>query len=339
MKDILRLAGIICIVATISSVTSHVLIAWLKIETSFGDHWSVDPKGAGQSAFVAGSSLAGDGISWSVVADEIGLGFEGWGVAGSSPSEWEQFQHLTKHTHKTIFVVSAYDLNEYFISSFFADIVPLWQTIKDIRESHVEWDFSKRLLSTYPLMTFQAVFPTAGRSFGVIGGLREHFVELFRPLFLIQSEAGPTLSFDQANSMPEYKKERISNWSSGLKLRRLVGMRIACQGRHEFNGPKRLAFIRSLRKASEQGHVMVVVLPVSPTYRKEFLTVEMNRELEGALDEARTSVPIARWIRLDQANELDTDYYFWDLVHMNLYGQEIATEAFLVRLRELKGLQ
>jgi hypothetical protein len=84
---------------------------------------------------------------------------------------------------------------------------------------------------------------------------------------------------------------------------------------------------------------VVVVLPVSPAYVKEFLTEDVNREFEKALAEARTSVPTAHWIRLDQMNELSSNEYFWDLVHMNSYGQKIATEAFLARWRESKGLQ
>ena len=76
----------------------------------------------------------------------------------------------------------------------------------------------------------------------------------------------------------------------------------------------------------------MVVLPVSPAYAKEFLVSEASQSFESALTEARQAVPQARWIRLDRLESLNSDGYFWDLVHMNSYGQRIATEAFLGEL-------
>jgi hypothetical protein len=49
-------------------------------------------------------------------------------------------------------------------------------------------------------------------------------------------------------------------------------------------------------------------------------------------------VPQAHWIRLDQFDELRSNEYFWDLVHMNAYGQQIATVAFLGQLKKISGL-
>jgi Mg2+ and Co2+ transporter CorA len=143
------------------------------------------------------------------------------------------------------------------------------------------------------------------------------------------------MSLNEASTTKEYKKEKISNWSSGRMLRRLASLRSACQGIHTFNGPKRLALMRMLRQAQEQGLAVAVVLPVSPAYAQEFLNPEVKREFEEVLADLQRSVPQAHWIRLDQLNELNSNEYFWDLVHINSYGQRIATEFFIKQLKKI----
>ena len=214
-------------------------------------------------------------------------------------------------------------------------MVPLGQTIKDLRESNAEWSFWKRVLSMYPQNYLRALFPSVGRSFGIIGGVREKFERYVKAFFSFESEAGPTQPFIETAS----KGTRISGWSPSMMIRRLVGMRSACQDMHAFNGPKKLAFFRMLRQAQEQSRGVVVVLPVSPAYVKEFMTSEVRREFELALAEARHGFPKVQWIRLDQLNELNSNEYFWDLVHMNSFGQKIATEEFLRQFVEITGRQ
>lgn len=330
---------IISVVVAITAIISRSITASLGIETTPSGYWVTGPGAGRASVFLAGSSLAGDGLAWKEISDVLNLRIEGWGVAGSSPSEWERFQHLATQAKVTVLVVSSYDLNEYFLSDFRAEVVPLGQTIKDLRQSRADWPYSKRLLSLYPLTYLRMLYPTAGRSDGVMVGVRENLRKLVRAVFPLESEAGPTLSFNETASTQEYKKEKISSWSSGRMLRRLASLRSACQGKHAFNGPKRLAFLRMLRQAQEQGRAVVVVLPVSPLYTKEFLTPEVKREFEEALTEAQHSVPKARWVHLDQLNELNSNEYFWDLVHMNSYGQKVATEAFLGQLMDFTSLQ
>ena len=339
MKARLQFVIIMCAVATITAIVSHSFVSWLRIETRSGGYWSVGRETARQSAFLAGSSLAGDGLSWRKISDELNLRIEGWGVAGSSPCEWEQFQQLATQTKLTILVVSPYDLNEYFLSDFRADVVPLRQTINDLLDSRADWSFWKRVLSQYPRKYLRIVYPTAGRSVGVMAGVRDELTKAVQVVIPIQSEAVPTLSFTENASTQDYHREKISNWSSGRMLRRLAEMRGASQGKHAFNGPKKLAFFRMLRQAQQRGRTVVVVFPVSPIYAKEFLTSEVNREFEAALIEVQHSAPEASWIRLDQVKELNSNEYFWDFVHMNSYGQTIATEAFLPQFIESTGLQ
>lgn len=325
----LQLVVILATVMSLTAIVSHSITAWLKIETTPSGYWVIGQGEGRTSVFLAGSSLAGDGISWRRIGDELNLTIGGWGIAGSSPDEWEHFQDLVPGAKLMILVVSPYDLNEYFLSDFRAEVVPLGQTIKDLRESNADWSFWKRVLSMYPQNYLRALFPSVGRSFGVIGGGREKLEGYAKTFFPIESEAGPTLSFNETASAPEFKKEKVSDWSPSMMTRRLVGMRSASHDMHGFNGPKRLAFLRMLRQAQEQSRGVVVVLPVSPAYAKEFMTSEVNQEFEQALSGVRDSFPKVQWIRLDQLSELNSNEYFWDLVHMNAYGQKIATEEFL----------
>jgi hypothetical protein len=322
-------------VALIGAIISHSIIAWLGIETSFGGHWVIGPGDGKPSIFVAGSSLAGDGLSWVRISEVLNLRIEGWGVAGSSPCEWERFQHQAKETQLTFIVVSPYDLNEHFLCDFRAEIVPLRQTFKDLWDSRANLHFFKRLLSLYPLTYVRMLLPTAGRSEGVMVGVREKLKKLAGTVFPMESEVGPTLALDESVLAQEYKKEKIDNWDPGRTLRRLAGMRSACQGLHAFNGPKRLAFRRMLRQGQEKGRVVVVVLPVSPIYTREFLSSEVKLKFEEVLAGVRRSFPQTIWIRLDQVDELNSNEYFWDLAHLNTYGQKIATGVFLGQLRKL----
>lgn len=327
-----ELLTIICTVALIAAFVSHSITSWLRIETAPGGYWVIGPGEGEASVFMAGSSLARDGLSWQLIASRLNRRIEGWGIAGSSPQEWERFQHLETHTKLTILVVSLYDLNEYFLSDYRAQVVPLTQTIEDLWQTDLDWTFHKRVLSEYPLTYVRTLLPTAGRSTGVIRGLREKAESYLNPLGDKEAEGASVLSFN------DFKKETITDWSQGMMLRRLVAMRIACQGRHVFNGPKRLAFLRMLHQAREQGSAVVVVLPVSSAYVKELITTEVQQHFEEVVAEAQHSFEEVHWVRLDQLDGLSTNEYFQDLVHMNSNGQKIATEALLDRIREFTTL-
>ena len=79
----------------------------------------------------------------------------------------------------------------------------------------------------------------------------------------------------------------------------------------------------------------MVVLPVSPAYSNEYLIPEVKQEYEKALTNVQHRFPRSLWIRLDQLDELNSNEYFWDLVHINANGQKIATEAFIRQLKKI----
>ena len=160
--------------------------------------------------------------------------------------------------------VDVYDLNEYHLCEGRANVVPLAQTILDLWQSNTDWQFSKRLLSRYPLSYLQKLFPTAGRSEAVLVGLRRQLPERLRSSSAAEERAnslvlprGPVMNFGETN-------KKVSDWTPSRTLWRLAQMRSETGGKHAFNGVKSLAFERMLLRAQKQGSVIVVVLPVSP---------------------------------------------------------------------------
>jgi hypothetical protein len=328
----LQLVLALCAATVITALISHIVVAWLKIETTTGKPWKIGPVDK-PLAFMAGSSLAANGISWGDISTDVGLRIGGWGVAGSSPWEWEIFQQKPPPAQVTFLVVSIYDLNEQFLCDFHADVVPLVHTVNDLRRSRADWHFSKRVLSQYPLNYVRVLFPTVGRSDGVMWGMRDQLSYALRLSTDATSESRPTLSVGKSTRSEDSKKGTIRDWEPARMLRRLASMRVACQGRHSFDGPKNLAFLRMLRQGQQQGRVVVVVLPVSRAYSENFVTARVSGDFEKALANARQLIPEAQWVRLDRLPNLNSNGYFWDLVHMNTNGQQIATQALLSHLR------
>jgi hypothetical protein len=134
-------------------------------------------------------------------------------------------------------------------------------------------------------------------------------------------------------------KERVSDWDSARLQRRLISMRAACQGKHTFNGPNKMALERLLERAGHQGEVMMVVMPVSPIYHKEFLTPRVMEDFEEELADLQLRVPQTKLVRLDHLPALEDNSMFYDFVHLNMYGQQIATAAFLNQLKKPSNLQ
>ena len=315
-----------------ASLTTHAVVRWLGIRTG-GVSYSVLGIGNRTDRGLAeGSSLMRSGIRWQEVSDAVGATIENWFVAGSSPSEWEMLQRRAPDVHLTFIAVSAYDLNEDFPCDYRSNVVPLRQTINDLRQSHSDWQFSKRLLSQYPLKYVRIFFPTVGRSDGVMVGLRREFAKLVSPWMRIEAEAGPAVGAGNNGTAENDQREKLTEWTQARVLRRIALMRSAGGGKQRFNGPKKLALLRMLEQAHRQGEVLVLVLPVSGIYTREFLSPEVTAQFEATLSAAQRAVPVARWFRLDQVPGLDSDDNFWDLVHLNVYGQRIATKAFLDQL-------
>jgi hypothetical protein len=323
---------VLSVALAIVSVIDHATVVWLRIRTGGIDQRHLATLQGAPVALAQGSSLMLDAISWQRVANSIRVSVENWFVAGSSPSEWEVLQHRARDVHLTFIAVSAYDLNEDFLCDYRADVVPLDQTINDLRQSHSDWQFSKRVLSQYPLKYVRLFFPTMGRSDGVMVGLRGKLAKLLSPWMKIETEAGPAIHTGNNEGTENAQTEKLTHWAQARTLRRIALMRSACGGKQRFDGPKKVALLRMLKQAHRQGDVVVIVLPVSNIYTREFLPSPVIAQFEASLSAARQAVPAARWFRLDQLPELNSDNNFWDLVHLNLYGQQIATKAFLEQL-------
>ena len=316
----------------LASLGNYAVVHWLGIGTGGVDYKILGAQNGAPRALVEGSSLMRDAISWQRVSDAAAVTIENWFVAGSSPSEWEVLQRQAPDVRLTFIAVSAYDLNEDFPCDYRANVVPLYQTVNDLRQSHSDWQFSKRILSQYPLKYVRILFPTVGRSDGVMVGLRGKFAKWLSPWMRIEAEAGPAIGAGNNPGTENEHRDKLTEWTQARLLRRTALMRTACGGRHRFDGPKKLALLRMLEQAHRQGQVVVIVLPVSDIYAREFLSPQVTAQFEATLSTAQRAVPAARWFRLDQLSDLKSDNNFWDLVHLNVYGQQNATKAFLDQL-------
>jgi hypothetical protein len=328
----LALASAIAIL--VAACGSHLLATWLKIKTTAAQAYTIGQPNGRPPAFLAGSSLANYGISWQQIAGKVDMEIRAWGIAGGSPFEWEQFQKKVPDAGTTFIVVSAYDLDESMICDFRADLVPMSDTIKTLLTIHADWDYSERALSQYPMTWLRTLFPTLGRSRGIMGDLRIKIKNAIWPSAgTSETAAGPTLKFGQTDPDDEYKKQRISDWSKSKMAGKIIAMRAFFHGSQSFCGPKKLAFERMLQYADQRGRTVVVLLPVSASYSKEFMLPEAVHKFEDALAEAQSSAPRAQWFRVDQVPAFSSDENFCDLVHMNIFGQKTITEAFLAWLK------
>jgi hypothetical protein len=276
----------------------------------------------------------GDALAWPRIGATAGRGVETWFVAGSSPWEWEASQHRAPQAQLTFLVVSAYDLNENFLCDFHPNVVSLSATVRDLLQSRPGWPLCKRVLSQYPLMYTRIAFPTASRSGGVMEGLRDKAAQLLTRGHPTEPRARPTApTGGTASVWSNDKAERISDWPKSRAQRRLAALRSACGGLHSFRGPKRQALLRMVRRGQQSGHVVVVVVPVSPLYQDEFMPPEVTALFNESLAEVQRSDPQVQWVRLDHLPALASNDYFWDLVHMNQQGQALATDAMLSGLK------
>src|SRR5436190_9829116 len=118
MKRRTELIFIVFMAVTLASAGSHLLVRWLKIETKTARFWKIENSKGDFGVFLGGSSLAGDAVNWERVATNLDLSIFGWGVAGSSPYEWDALRKKRPETRDAILVFSPYDLNEAALSDF-----------------------------------------------------------------------------------------------------------------------------------------------------------------------------------------------------------------------------
>src|ERR1039458_6332750 len=327
---------LVLMVATVIAATgSHLLAGWLKIKTKASEPLIFGKPNGNPPAFRAGSSLSDYGIQWEQIATQMGMEIKAWGIAAGSPYESEQFQKRVPEARTTFIVVSAYDMDEANISDFRAALVPLGYTVESLREIHADWQYLKRVLTEYPVAWLRTLFPTLGRSRGIMGRLHENVVNLVKcSAGSSETQAGPTLEVGMEKVVDNYRLQRVSDWSRSQIIRKLAAESAGFQGSRAFNGLKDLAFKRMLQYGCQRGPTIVIVMPISSSYSKEFMSAQLALEFEAAMVDAQRYASRAEWLRLDRLSGLDSDQNFCDLVHMNVFGQKIATEAFQVWLRQ-----
>jgi hypothetical protein len=323
----LQLPLILAIVAALCSLVSHLTVSSLKIRSSHGGNHHYGPKDQKAVTILHGSSLAYSALDWDKVSERFGGPIESWATAGSSPTEWEWQHQRSPAAKRTIIVLSPYDLNEYILCDMRADIVPLSQAVSDLRRTGTDWPLSKRILSQYPVMLLRKPFPAVGRSDGVMTGIRD---------WLNQSVLGEAAAESEGvnfgpSGMSEVK-EKLTDWSPARLQRRMALLRGACQGRHSFHGPKKLALMRLVERAKAQGPITFVVVPVSPIYQAELMNLDIKREFEALVSEVQKLCPASTMFRFDHIPTLQDNGLFSDTVHLNVFGQHIATAEFLAQL-------
>ena len=318
---------VVCATLLIASIGSHWVAHWVGLAKPGASYRRIGPV-TGPQVFCAGSSLLQFGLAWPEISQLLNQGMENWGVGGSSPVEWEESQKLVTNVNLMIVGVSIYDLNEYHLADTRANLVPVTQTVADLWHSDMTWQFSKRVLSQYPLAYLRELLPTAGNSDFVLVGLRRKLPSNFRSAAAAEDRANALVLPKEAVLDFGASLEKLSDWPAAKRLRRLASMRNETHGNHLFEGPKHLALLRMLQRQQAAGRNLVVVLPLAPLYLNEFVTPETSRHFEAALADVQHAFPAARLVRLDRVAALQSDDYFSDPVHLNGAGRELATAAF-----------
>jgi len=314
----------------IASIANH-LIA-VSLGYGIGASYRRIGPTTGPQVFCVGSSVLYYSLGWPAISEQLGQGIEHTNVAGSSPEIWEVFQRVATNVNTTIVGISPYDLNEHRISREFATFVPLAQTIENLRGADDGWQYSGRLLSEYPMAYLRLLFPTAGDSQAVLVGMRRLARQRLRLASAGEDQARvlalpppPLMDFGVDDG-------RLSDLPRDRVLRRLSLVRTENRGMHAFNGPKQVALRRILDRASRQGRVILVVLPVSRDYL-ELLTAKEMEEFENVVDQTARYISGATVIRLDRVSALQSDDKFIDFVHMHSDGRAIATKILLEQIQ------
>jgi hypothetical protein len=330
-----QLILILLAAVALAAAGSHGVAAWLKIKTRAAEPFVIGKPTANPPAFLAASSVGGYGILWGDIASQLDTQIKTWGIAGGTPIEFEQFQKQVPEAQTTFVVLSTYDLDEALHCDFRAALVPLGQTLESLREEHANWRYAQTVLSQYPMTWLRGLFPTLGRSRGIMGAALIRIKDLIqRPSATGGTQVGPAIKFGKGNDGDEYTRQKLSDWSESKVINKLVAMRVEFQGAHSFGGAKTLALERMLSLASQRGRAIIIVMPICRPYMKEFMTPELQQQYEGTLAAIQRSAPAAEMVRLDQAPGLGADENFCDLVHMNVAGQKLATDALEARLRQ-----
>ena len=330
MTRLRQFAVILISVVGLTSVFSHIITEWAGFETDVNQrrHFKISGKEYhAPPIIIAGGSIIGAAVDCDMLATNLERPVIPVVVPYGSPCEIEYLTRDVSNADVTVVGVSIYELDDQFISEFRADIVPITQTASDLWESHCDWAYVQRMINYYPQSCLRMLFPTLGRSMSVLVGVRAHLRRFLRP----SAKGAP----DELLKVNQSSTERITEWPRGRLLRNLAEMEGECLGRHKFDGPKRLAFIRLLRQQARHGKVVVLLLPVSPPYRNELVNAEDKAAYEKLVAEIAKEEPDVKWVRIDQLPEFESTDYFRDFNHMNLAGEQIATKAIAAELKKI----
>ena len=320
---------VIIVVATvvITSLVSHVAARVFKLRTQAVSPLSFGATNQPVDGIVAGSSLMFYGVDWSQLTRSMGMRTVGWAVPSGSVVEMEVLQAQVPAARVTFLGVAVSDLNENYVSDFRSEIVPLNSTVAGLWASRCQWSLARRVLSQYPLSYLRILFPTSGRSTGIMVGIREGLRSL-RPAKSKNESSERAVVASENNT----HNESINSWPEARLVRNIGDMRASAGGKFEFNGPKRDALFRFIQRGNELGKTVVLVLPLSPMYQEQFVTKDVLKQFNDLLLEAQKKSPKTIWIRLDASPELQSNELYWDLVHLNAPGQAIASKLLREQL-------
>jgi hypothetical protein len=318
-----RLLLLLFVVALLTSIASYAVVSVLGIWEKPVRRWVVGDERAKPPVLMLGSSLAYFAISVSNISAQLDSPVQSYWVASASTSELEMLAAAGPRFDTTILAVSLYDQNERILCEYRSQIVPLRRMLHDLWVTRSDWSFAKRVIAQYPMKYLRRLFPAAGRSLVVMISIKAKLLEWRdrivgrEPRVAASSEVDFDAEFSQA----------ITDWQPSHLLEQITILRGLCQNRHAYDGPKHEALRRFVSGASRTGRVVVIVLPVSPEYRRALVTERAELQFEASLKAARDVAPGALWVRVDQLPELNSNQFFQDLAHMNSRGRKIATQA------------
>jgi hypothetical protein len=322
-----QLVVILLATLAIASLVSHAVARAFHVRTLAVTPLSFGSSNQPVDGIVAGSSLMFYGVGWSDIARTMGMRMQGWAVPAGSVIEMEVLQAQVPAARVTFLGIGVSDLNENYVSDFRAEIVPMRSAVTGLWDAHSGWPLARRVISQYPLSYLRMLFPTAGRSTTIMVGAREVLRSL-RPSTKSNEPSERAVVASESNT----HNENITSWPEARLVRNIGDLRASAGGNFAFNGPKRDALFRFMKRGDEMGKMVMLIMPLSPTYQKEFLTEAVQRQFNEALAEAQKKTPDALWIRLDNAPELKSNELYWDLVHLNAPGQAIASKIVLEQL-------
>jgi len=129
-------------------------------------------------------------------------------------------------------------------------------------------------------------FSPHGRSDGVMVGLRGKLAKLLAPWFHIETEAGPTVAAGNATGTQNEQTEKTHRVARARLLRRISSC-ARVRRKAALRWTEETCPTPNVETCQEHGAVIVIVLPISPIYGREFLTPKAVAQFEASLSEAQ----------------------------------------------------